>query len=160
MRPNKPAMRLAVAIHKQLVCRDSTNAVCELPEASWQQCQVLSRRVQRAQQRGWRLAARRCERDFRAVIDRLHGDLAVIAQRLDSSDRTRDRLGRRRRSVSTWHQVCVTKVDIRCARTRVMCRILLGDRVLLETPNHSKQTCTSRRAVLAKSKIRDFATGG
>jgi hypothetical protein len=68
MRPNKPAMRLAVAIHKQLVCHDSTSVVCDLPEASWQQCQVLSRRVQRAQQRGWRLAARRCERDFRAVI--------------------------------------------------------------------------------------------
>jgi hypothetical protein len=88
MRPNKPTMRLAVAIHKQLVCRDSTS-VCELPEASWQQCQVLSRRVQRAQQRGWRLAARRCERDFRAVIDRLYGDFAVIAQDLDDNDRSR-----------------------------------------------------------------------
>jgi DNA invertase Pin-like site-specific DNA recombinase len=37
---------------------------------------------------------------------------------------------------------------------------LAAARVLRETPNHSKQTCTSRRAVLAKSKIRDFATGG
>lgn len=84
-RENKPAMRLAVAIHQQLVRRNTTSPACDLPEASWQQCQTLSRRVQRAQQHGWHLAARHCERDLRAVIDRLHGELVDIAQCLDSN---------------------------------------------------------------------------
>ena len=44
--------------------------------------------VLRAQQRGWRLAARRFGRDLRAVLDRLHADLAVIAQALDDNDRS------------------------------------------------------------------------
>lgn len=85
MKPeNKPAMRLAVAIHKQLDYRNTASAACDLPEASWQQCQTLSRRVQRAQQRGWNLAARQCVRELRSVIGHLQGEFGSLAQQLDT----------------------------------------------------------------------------
>ena len=87
MRENKAALRLAVAIHEQLVCRDQSNLACELADASWQQCQSLVRQMHRAQQRGWNLAAARCQRDLRAMIDMLHSEIGGIAQRLESSDR-------------------------------------------------------------------------
>jgi hypothetical protein len=79
---NKTYLRLAVAIHERLVCREQSNGHCYLPEATWERCQTFARRVNRAQRRGWRLAAARCERDLRATIDRLQGELAGIAQGL------------------------------------------------------------------------------
>ncbi len=81
---NKPAMRLAVAIHKQPGCRNRTNFVYEMPEETWQQCLVLRRRTYRAQQRGLHLAAGRCEHDLRAMIGCLHGKLDGITQQLDT----------------------------------------------------------------------------
>ena len=85
MRENKAALRLAVAIHEQLVCRDQVADISDLPEVSWQQCQTLARHMHRAQQRGWTLAAARCERDLQARLNILHGELTGIAQQLDST---------------------------------------------------------------------------
>ena len=88
MRRNKPALRLAIAIHDQLTSRAPSNLSYQFPEATWQQCQTLARRRQRAQQRGWRLAVRRCERDLRAMTNTLYGELGSIAQQLEFSTQT------------------------------------------------------------------------
>ena len=87
MRKNKAVIRLAIAIHEHFTCREQDNVVCDMPEATWQRCDCLAHRLRLAQRRGWSLAAARCERDLRATIDTLHGELVGIAGKLDSNNR-------------------------------------------------------------------------
>jgi hypothetical protein len=82
-RNERRLMRLAVAIHEPLISGQTTSAHVELPTASWQQGEHLLRRMRRAQQRGWRLAVQRLQRDLREVLCRLHGELSAIDRLLE-----------------------------------------------------------------------------
>lgn len=70
-------VRLAIAIHRRLTIDHTAAATVELPALAWQQCETLQRRMCRARQRGWHLAAERLRRELREMLQRLHGDLAA-----------------------------------------------------------------------------------
>ena len=83
MMPNERLlMRLAIAIHEQLITGQSKRADVELPTATWQQCEVLLRQMHLAQQYGWQLAAGRLQRDLQEMLRRLHGELIGIDRML------------------------------------------------------------------------------
>ena len=76
MTPNKKLlMRLAIAIHEQLITGQSMRRDVELPAATWQQCEALLRQMHRAKQRGWQLAAGRLQHDLQEMLRRLNGEL-------------------------------------------------------------------------------------
>lgn len=77
-RQDKQLIRQALAIHKQIETEPATAPHIELPAATWQQCELLLRRINKAQRRGWQLAARRLQRDFQATLQRLHGELISL----------------------------------------------------------------------------------
>ncbi|MCH7688714.1 MAG: hypothetical protein IH899_18860 [Planctomycetes bacterium] len=76
-------LRLAVAMHEPLGSGQSTSAQVELPTASWQQGEHLLRRIHRARQRGWQLAAQRLQRELQEVLCRLQGELITIDHLLE-----------------------------------------------------------------------------
>lgn len=82
-RKEKPLMRLALAIHEQLKIDDSTAEHVALPEATWRHAEVLFRRMRRARQRGWRLAAKRLQRDLRQSLRWLRDELTAIDGQLE-----------------------------------------------------------------------------
>ncbi|MFV1967331.1 MAG: hypothetical protein ACC628_18025 [Pirellulaceae bacterium] len=82
-RTEKTLMRLAVAVHGQLKSEQSTSVQIDLPTTTWQQSQVLVRRMRRAHQHGWQLAAQRLQRDLKEMFRRLHGELVAIDRMLE-----------------------------------------------------------------------------
>ena len=82
-RKEKLLMRLAVAIHEQLKAEQSKSVNVELPATTWQQSEILFRRMRRAHQHGWQLAAQRLQRDLRDMLRRLHGEVIAIDRMLE-----------------------------------------------------------------------------
>jgi hypothetical protein len=83
-RKEKLLIRRAIAIHQQRKIEPSTAAKVELPTPTWQQSKHLFRRMYRARQRGWNLAAQRLQRELREVLRRLHGELVAMDGLLES----------------------------------------------------------------------------
>ena len=81
----KQLLRLAIAIREQLSTRPSTTARVELPTAIWQHSENLLRRMRRARQHGWQLAAQRLQRDLRETLHRLRSELTLIDRMLEPS---------------------------------------------------------------------------
>jgi hypothetical protein len=75
--------RVALDIYEQLRQPETLFVDIPLPEAAWQQCRQLSRRVRRAQERGWHLAAERCRRDVRTTVQRLKNELERLEPALN-----------------------------------------------------------------------------
>lgn len=82
-RNNKPLLRLALAIREQLTLAPPQTEH-GLPEDVWQQCRLLSRRLHRAEERGWILAARQIKRDYRDMVRRLRSDVESIVGQFGS----------------------------------------------------------------------------
>ena len=83
MKPKERLLiRLAIAIHEQLITGQSMRRDVELPTSTWQQCEVLLRQMHLAQQHGWQLAAGRLQRDLQEMLRRLHGELIGIDRML------------------------------------------------------------------------------
>ncbi len=78
-------LRLAVAIHEQLTTKPPMIANVELPTTLWRQSEVLLRRIRRARQRGWQLAAQLLERDLQKLLRELRGELVKIEPRQEPS---------------------------------------------------------------------------
>jgi hypothetical protein len=66
---------------------ETPSGLAAWPEASWQACQQLRRKIQRAKSQGWTLAARRLARELHDQLGNLSGALA------DARGRLRDQLG-------------------------------------------------------------------
>ena len=79
---NKQFVRLAVAIHAQLLSRRGREPLIELPIESWQRCSDLVRQIRRAQLRGWHLAANELLRDLRYTIPSIEHELTALLQKL------------------------------------------------------------------------------
>lgn len=82
-RKQKPLMRLALAIHEQLKTNESAAEHVALPEATWRHAEVLFRRMRRARQQGWRLAAKRLQRELRQTLCWLRDELTAIDGQLE-----------------------------------------------------------------------------
>ena len=78
-------LRLAIAIQEQLNVKQPTSAQVELPTTTWQQSEQTLRRIRRAHEHGWQLAAQRLQRDLREMLRRLNGDLIAIGRMLEPS---------------------------------------------------------------------------
>ena len=84
---NRTLLRLAVAVHEQFADVEHSPTLRELPHSSWLRCETLERRMHRAQQLGWNLAANRYRRDLRQAIEGFNGELLGIGQSLaDNGD--------------------------------------------------------------------------
>jgi hypothetical protein len=77
----KPLMRLATAIHSHLASGGGER-LQPLPEGLWERAQGLVRQVQRAQARGWRLAAGVLSEELRYVATRLEDEVAQYSRTL------------------------------------------------------------------------------
>lgn len=82
---NRPILRLALAIHAQLVAHEKNEPLVELPNDSWNRCTELVRQIRRAQLRGWLLAALELHTDLSDSLISLADQLAVIRERLPRS---------------------------------------------------------------------------
>jgi hypothetical protein len=82
-RHEKLLMRLAIAIYERRTTKQAASSTIELPTASWQQSEDIFRRIRRARQRGWQLAAQRLHCDLQESLRRLRGELTAIERVLD-----------------------------------------------------------------------------
>ena len=80
---DKRLLRLAIAIHEQLLLKQGSPTSLEIPTETWRQSEVLLGRLKQAQRRGWRLAAERLRRDLRTTLERLGGDLTGLSVLLE-----------------------------------------------------------------------------
>ena len=80
-RNEKMLTRLVIAIYEQLTTEHSTGV--DLPTATWQQSERLLKRMRRARQRGWQLAAQRLQYELQEMLRRLHGELIAIDHLLE-----------------------------------------------------------------------------
>lgn len=83
IRPEKRLLRLAVDIHEQLKTQEALCPVDSWPALTWQRCETLRRRMHRAHERGWHLAAQRLQRDLRELVRRTHAQLIEVERQLD-----------------------------------------------------------------------------
>ena len=84
-RKEKRLLRLAVAIDQQLTVKQAANTGIELPVTLWRQCEAVTRRMRRAQRRGWNFAAQRVQRDLQNLLRELRGELSKIERTYESS---------------------------------------------------------------------------
>lgn len=80
-RSDRKLVRLANAIHKRLH-RPKTVYV-ELPATTWDRCEVLMRRMHRAQAHGWSHAAQRSQSVLRSALRTLQNDLNNFSRLLN-----------------------------------------------------------------------------
>jgi hypothetical protein len=80
-----PLVRLAMAIHAQLVARRRAVRLDELPADRWSRCETLVRDVRRAELRGWHLAAGEVRRDLQYAVRSLQLELLALADRLEAT---------------------------------------------------------------------------
>jgi hypothetical protein len=79
--------RMAIAIHERLHSKTTHDKRTVLPTAAWQQCESLNRKLQKAAQRGWNLAADRLNHDLRLAVERLRSEIAALDHKLRPSGR-------------------------------------------------------------------------
>ena len=60
-----------------------TRTTIPLPSLAWQRCELLARRLQRASERGWQLAAARLHRELRELLRRLAMELTAIERQFE-----------------------------------------------------------------------------
>jgi hypothetical protein len=82
---NKPILRLALAIHAQLIAGEKNEPLVELPNDSWNRCSELVRQIRRAQLRGWHLAAHQLRSDLSYSMISVSDQLAPIREHLPRS---------------------------------------------------------------------------
>ena len=75
---NKLCLRWASVIYDHYHPVRPMQATVALPSPAWQRCELLSRRLRRVSERGWRLAAARLQRELRELLHRLVMDLTAI----------------------------------------------------------------------------------
>ena len=78
-------MRMAIAIHERLHSKTTHDKCVALPTAAWQQCETLNRKLQKATQHGWNLAANRLNHDLRLAVERLRSEIAELDHKLRPS---------------------------------------------------------------------------
>lgn len=78
---DKRLLRLASAIHKILAAYQYHERL-ELPIHSWDQCRELVRQSQRAEMRGWHLAAQELRRDLVYTLPTLQSELNALESKL------------------------------------------------------------------------------
>jgi hypothetical protein len=78
---NKQAARAAAAIHESFVQARNVPVQISLPDSLWQECERLARRIQRARQHNWVLAARR-------LCQSLHQNLCILDRRVNDVSST------------------------------------------------------------------------
>ena len=83
---NKLWLRLAIAIHERLRMAHQARAELKWP-ANWHQCEILFRRLQRAESQGWLLAAQRVRRELQAMLSRLQVELSDFTRSLERASR-------------------------------------------------------------------------
>jgi len=83
-RQHRLLTRMAIAIHEQLHLKAASAKYVALPEATWQQCDTLNRKLQKAHQRGWLLAAKRMELDLRSAVERLRVEIVELDRQVQS----------------------------------------------------------------------------
>ncbi len=83
-RNEKLLIRLAIEIQEQLKTNQSTSEKVELPTTTWQQSEILLRRMRGARQHNWQLAAQRLQLDLQEMLRRLNGELISIDRVLES----------------------------------------------------------------------------
>ena len=82
-RQEKRLLGIAVDIHEQLKTQGAMRPVDAWPTVTWQRCDALRRRMSRADERGWHLAARRLQSDLRELVHRTHGQLLEVERQLE-----------------------------------------------------------------------------
>ena len=68
-------VRMAVAIHENVLPKQQQVASVVLPSTAWQQCEMLQNKIKRVSKCGWQLATGRLRRDLRLAIGRLQDEL-------------------------------------------------------------------------------------
>ena len=86
-RQQKLLMRMASAIHERLHSKTTHDKCVGLPTAAWEQCESLNRKLQKATQRSWNLAANRLIQDLRLAVERLCKEIAELDHKLRPSVR-------------------------------------------------------------------------
>ncbi|MDP7019580.1 MAG: hypothetical protein QGG36_27535 [Pirellulaceae bacterium] len=84
-RQQRLLMRMAIAIHEQLHSKTAHDKCVGLPTAAWEQCESRNRKLQKATQRGWNLAANRLIQDLRLAVERLCKEIAELDHKLRPS---------------------------------------------------------------------------
>jgi hypothetical protein len=79
---DKSLLKLAIAIHAQLLRCDCREPLVELPTSQWQRCAELVSRARRARLRGWHLAANVLLKELSYSIPCIEQDLSALNQRL------------------------------------------------------------------------------
>lgn len=82
---HKPLLRLAAAIRGELASRASRERPFELPVGSWNRCVELTRRIRRAQLRGWQLAAAELCLDLRYTLCSLESEVSARLRELPAT---------------------------------------------------------------------------
>jgi hypothetical protein len=85
---NKHLLRLAGAIHAWLASHRYQDRLAELPKWSWDACAELARKIRRAEQRGWHMAAAELRHDLRYTLRTLEGELGAISAQLSAMTTT------------------------------------------------------------------------
>ena len=80
---NKLLMRTAIAIHERVMPKQHTTESIELPQAAWRQCEDAARRMGKAREHGFDLAAQRFQCDLRAKLGRLRGEVIATDHLLE-----------------------------------------------------------------------------
>ena len=80
---NRLAMQAANAIHTLLQQQASLNVM--LPEQLWQETEVLTRKISKADQQGWYQAAKRLRGQYRELLQRIRFRIEEMERELKSA---------------------------------------------------------------------------
>jgi hypothetical protein len=86
-RRNKPLLRVAAAIHTQVVSGTNREPNIELPTVPWDRCTAIVRSIRRARYRGWHLAAESLCRDLASSLALLARNLTALREQLSRASR-------------------------------------------------------------------------
>ncbi|MCC7423040.1 MAG: hypothetical protein IT428_22420 [Planctomycetaceae bacterium] len=84
---SRALLRLAGKIHSRVESLQPTCSDLLLPDADWSRCRAAGRRLEKAERRGWRLAAVRLRRELRQAMEQLRLEMHRIEDRLTASER-------------------------------------------------------------------------
>jgi len=82
-KPNQTLMKVALAVHEQVTEQSVQPPALQLPLESWAACEDTIRRIRRARENGWNLAARRLQRHLQDQLWRLRSDVSSVFAILD-----------------------------------------------------------------------------
>ncbi len=83
MTEDKRWLRRASAIYHHLQTAQPAQSTVAWPSAAWQRCELLSRRLRRASERGWHLTAARLQRELRELLRRLAAEFTAIERQIE-----------------------------------------------------------------------------